>query len=353
MNGFYNDFNRVVIETPEERQRKVKEQRRLFSRVFLALLSYILISHIVTNATYTILSVALTREQYTAFATSGIWPVVISSVVQYILAFPIFLLILMGTRKSQRTEMTSLSLSDFTLLFFIGQTFMFAGNLIGNMINSFFGALIGKLPENGIATAINETPLWVIVIFMVILGPIVEELMFRKIIIDRLSVYGDRVAIIFSAVSFGLMHGNLYQFFYAAMLGALLGYVYAKTRKVKYTVYMHMIINFLGSVGTLIIQDYTFELQEMLAALQNGAPVNVLALLAYATIVFIYSNLQNGMIIAGVIALVHYIRKRKINISPDKDVYLPDGEIVKNGVSNTGAILFLIATLFLMILNLF
>jgi membrane protease YdiL (CAAX protease family) len=51
------------------------------------------------------------------------------------------------------------------------------------------------------------------------------------------------------------MHGNLSQFFYAFGLGLLLGYVYARTGKLRYSIGLHMIINFMGSfVGILILR---------------------------------------------------------------------------------------------------
>ena len=49
--------------------------------------------------------------------------------------------------------------------------------------------------------------------------------MFRKLIIDRMSIYGDKLAIIVSSIAFGLFHGNFYQIFYATLIGFILGYV--------------------------------------------------------------------------------------------------------------------------------
>jgi len=353
MNGSYYDYDRVVIETPEERQQKITKQRRLFSRVFLALFIYILASQLVSTLTYIVAGAVLSAEKYQAFAASSIWAVIISCASQYLIAFPIFLLILTGTPKSQRKEKSKLSGAEFFLLFLIGEVLMYAGNFIGTLLNQTIGGMTGNIPENGIATIVNAIPIWLIFILMVIIAPIVEELIFRKLVIDRLAIYGDRMAIIFSAVAFGLMHGNLYQFFYATLLGALLGYVYTVTRDVKYTVFMHMIINLMGSVIILPVQDAMLEFYEAMNMLNIGQPVNILSLLVNGTVVFVYSNMQYGMIIGGVIALVHYIRKRKINISQDKDIYLPDKEISKHGFVNVGAILFLSVSLITMILNLF
>ena len=64
----------------------------------------------------------------------------------------------------------------------------------------------------------------------VILSPIIEEILFRKILIDKIKLYGDKVAILVSAVTFGVYHGNLSQVFYATALGAIFAYVTLKTK---------------------------------------------------------------------------------------------------------------------------
>ena len=60
--------------------------------------------------------------------------------------------------------------------------------------------------------------------------PIAEELLFRGVVYQRLKLMlGVSPAIICSALIFGLVHVNLVQFLYAAVLGCLLAYLYEKT----------------------------------------------------------------------------------------------------------------------------
>ena len=352
MNGFYYDYDNVVIETPEERQAKRKKQRNLFSRIFLALVVYIFVLYFAYMGIYFIISKFLSPEEYESFATNTVWSLVMSCVSQYLVAFPIFLLMLIGIDKAEDKVQKKLSLSEFCLLFLIGQALMYVGNLIGTVLNEVIGGFIGKLPENALDAAISNTPIWLIFILMVIVAPIVEELIFRKLMIDRLSIYGDRMAIAFSALAFGLIHGNLYQFFYATLLGALLGYVYTHTRNIKYTIAMHMLINFLGSVVAIPVQKSALELYEALEVLELGLPINLLPLIVNGIVTYVYTYIQYGMIVGGIIALVHYIRKKKISISPDKEIYLPDKEIAKNGFVNVGTILFLIVSILTFAINL-
>ena len=109
MNGFYNGFDYVVIETPEERELKRKKQKKLFSRVFLALFLYLLVSQLLSIGIYAFAPIILNEEQYQAFVQSPVWSVVISCVVQYAIAFPIFLLTLIGTDTAQSKEKSKLS----------------------------------------------------------------------------------------------------------------------------------------------------------------------------------------------------------------------------------------------------
>ena len=47
--------------------------------------------------------------------------------------------------------------------------------------------------------------------YVVIIAPIVEEFIYRGAILTALSPYGRGAAVLFSALAFGLMHGNIPQ----------------------------------------------------------------------------------------------------------------------------------------------
>lgn len=351
MNYYYYDD--PIFESTEKRAAKRKKLRKLFSRFFLALSLYILISELLGVGVYLVASLMLSEEAYLEFASNYVWSIAISSGIQYLIAFPIFLLMLLKTDKARNKERTRLTVGDFTLLLLIGEVLMIAGSLIGNFLNNLIGAFMGGAPENNVATIVTEIPTWLIFVIMVVIGPIVEELIFRKLMIDRFSIYGDKMAILFSAVAFGVMHTNLYQFFYASFLGALLGYVYTLTRDVRYTVAMHMILNFMGSIFTLWAQEAMTEFYALEALASAGEYFDKLSYVFNGMIVTLYNNIMYGIMASGIFAIVHYTRKKKIRINSKKEVYLPDEEIVKYGVVNLGAILFLILTLALTVLNLF
>ena len=88
------------------------------------------------------------------------------------------------------------------------------------------------------------------IIYSCILGPFMEEFMFRGMLLKRARLFGDRTAVVFTAVLFGLMHGNISQFLYATAIGLVLGYVAVKTNGIRYTVILHIFVN---SYNTILV----------------------------------------------------------------------------------------------------
>lgn len=80
------------------------------------------------------------------------------------------------------------------------------------------------------------------IIYSCILGPIIEEFIYRGAVLRSLQKYGKRFAIIVSALLFGLMHGNFFQIFMGAGIGIILGYL-ATEYSIKLTIILHMINN--------------------------------------------------------------------------------------------------------------
>lgn len=85
---------------------------------------------------------------------------------------------------------------------------------------------------------------------VVIIGPVIEEMLFRGICYRELkNIVSVRTAIILSSALFGLVHFNLIQSSYAFILGAFLAYIYEKTRSFAVVVSMHMINNLIGYIS--------------------------------------------------------------------------------------------------------
>lgn len=176
---------------------------------------------------------------------------------------------------------------------------MTLGGLVGNSIMSFLSAVTGYDYAFALNSMVNDTPVWFTIVCTCICAPFGEELLFRKLLIDRTRRYGDLTAILLSGVLFGLFHGNLFQFFYAALVGMILAYVYTRSGKYLPCVAMHAAINFMGSVVTPALSRLITPIMEM----ENPADLSMLDsefLLALAASLILLAW-QYGTLIAAIV----------------------------------------------------
>lgn len=80
-------------------------------------------------------------------------------------------------------------------------------------------------------------------------APIMEEIIFRGLVLRHLEPYGKSFAIVMSAFLFGIFHGNIVQIPYAFLVGLVLGYV-AIEYNILWAMVLHMINNLV--LGDLI-----------------------------------------------------------------------------------------------------
>lgn len=183
------------------------------------------------------------------------------------------------------------------LVTMIGASYI--GSFMGQYVLVGLSALTGKIFFDSLSGLVDRTPLWATVLFTVVLAPIAEEFLFRKVFIDRIRRYGDTAAILLSATFFALFHGNLHQMFYAFFAGAILGYAYVRTGKMRWNVSLHMAFNALG--GLLI--PYLLSLGNGLGA-RIGTP-------------FIYASMALAVLL--VLAEIKKSRLRKNPIPMSRD----------------------------------
>lgn len=221
---------------------------------------------------------------------------------------------------------------------------MYAGNILGTVITALLQLLPGISAGNPVLGYATDDALLPKVLFMVILAPVIEEYIFRKQLIDRMHIYGGKLAVIASALMFGLFHGNLSQLFYAFALGLVFGYVYLKTGKLRYSIGLHMLINFIGSVvGPFFLEKLavldTMETMD-LAALEPILPW-LLGFGAYVLVLI-------GLAITGLVLLC--INKRRVSFAT-AELELPKESRFKTVYMNAGMILLVIGCMALIIAN--
>lgn len=101
---------------------------------------------------------------------------------------------------------------------------------------------------------------WALMLYAGFLGPIVEEVVFRGVIMNGLKKYGKVFAIITSSILFAFFHGDITQGIFAFFCGIILGYITTEY-SIKWAIVLHIINNF-------IISD-------MLGRFIESLPVNI------------------------------------------------------------------------------
>ena len=84
---------------------------------------------------------------------------------------------------------------------------------------------------------------WTTGLYAVLLAPLIEEYVYRGVLLEGLRRYGERFAVMVAAVIFGLAHGNLMQFLPAALIGWFFGYVRVKSGSWSVCVLLHALNN--------------------------------------------------------------------------------------------------------------
>ncbi len=229
----------------------------------------------------------------------------------YLVGMPI-LILLVKKIPGQAPEKKNMKAGHFVLALIMCYTVMYLSNLVGTVITTILGAIKGRPIDNAIMDIATNSNMAVTFLYMVICAPIMEEYIFRKLIVDRTARYGQGVAILVSGLMFGFFHGNLSQFVYATTLGMFFAFLYLKTGKLKITIALHMFINFMGaivSVSVLKAIKYD-EFVEISAsadpeALMNFVMGNIGGWLAY----LLYICVILGAVIAGIVLFIVF-RKR-------------------------------------------
>ena len=217
--------------------------RSRYSRIAFAALLYYLVGSIMQLLVVGIIGESLEFEQPAVMFLVTFLPL-------HLVGFPAayFLIRKLPVSQGLPENRESFGPGRLVKIFPMMVTLTYAGIYIGNVLNMALIRLVGHQSDNVLEAYVTEDSLLWQFLILVIAGPIMEEIFCRKMIIDRVRIFGEKRAVIFSALVFGLFHGNLSQSIYAFALGLVLGYVYLRSEKLRYSIALHMAFNFMGSV---------------------------------------------------------------------------------------------------------
>lgn len=219
-----------------------RENKKVFSRIGISLF----ILTVVVNAVQSIMSMIINKVA-PEFTESSWYIYTLLIVSFYFIGAPLFYALVKKIPVMEKKEKNSLKFYQFISLIVICLASMYIFNMVGVAINFVLGMLTGNMNLNPLNSVIGGLDLFPTVLVAGIASPIVEEIVFRKILLDRLRNYGDVIAILVSGLCFGFYHGNIAQFLYASALGFIFAYVVIRTEDIRYTIALHICINLLGS----------------------------------------------------------------------------------------------------------
>ena len=198
-----------------------------------------------------------------------VWALTAISVVG--LGLPTFYLFTRKIPDSAKGEVLKLKPMHFLTIFMITAAVMYITNFFSVFLTVLIALIKGDdiFSLNPLMNVITNSNMFYTILYAAIIAPIVEELIFRKLLLNKLRRFGDVPAILMTAIAFGLFHMNLSQFFYATAIGMIFAYVTIKTNTIKYSILLHVMVNLIGTavvpiattgnvVGSLLVVLWVF-----------------------------------------------------------------------------------------------
>lgn len=219
------------------------------------------------------------------FSFTGICFIIVISIVSLVIA---------KLSKSSFSELIHFKKVKSSILIpYIGLGLLFCG-----LANAFTEQIINTLNAIGIHPSMPSSPydnsiLSIVLnaIVISILPAMMEEFLFRGVILGVLRKYGNGFAIMVSAIIFSMIHGNIAQSCFALIVGLALGFIAVKTG----SIIPGMIIHFINNLSCLII-----------AIVDNNTKISS----AYTS-----AALNIFFVILGLISLLYLIKEQRQSLT--------------------------------------
>ena len=308
--------DRALVIKSYENQDKAKKAYTVIGFAILAftLANYVLGNSLVGGVLAKIVAARKHTDLLSVFEDTT-FGAALSIISLYVIAFPICVLVMKFANDSRCEIKANITINQYLRAIFMCFPVMYSLSYFSNYLAA---RLSGGESENTLASVITSKNV-LAVIMVAFLAPTFEELIFRKLIMDRTRRYGELTSILLSSFLFGLIHCNVYQIFYAFALGLILGYVYMRTGNVILTIIMHVIVNSSSSIIYPLIPDH------------------------YIYYVYIMSAL-------GIISILYTLIKRDVSLKPAK-YEVQRSELSAVAFLNPGVLIFSAVCILIMIYN--
>ncbi|MBO4414239.1 MAG: CPBP family intramembrane metalloprotease [Clostridia bacterium] len=255
-----------------------------------------------------------------------IW--VVAELPMYLLGFPAGFLILKLAVPAVRPEKRKMSFSVFMTALCVSMLAISMGSAVGQAVASISEKLFGRASTDSLDMFLDNGLLSLV--FIALIGPVFEELFFRKFVIDRVLPYGEKTAVLFSAFVFALFHGNLEQFFYAFAVGIVFGYIYVRYGTAVPGMILHIMINLYGGVLTPWLSSKVGEIDTSLIETFTNPYLYVISALGV---------LRLAISLTGLILLIVFRKRIFFTKQPNE---LAPGSAGRAVFLNVGMVIFII-----------
>ncbi|MBJ8326386.1 CPBP family intramembrane glutamic endopeptidase [Streptococcus pacificus] len=156
----------------------------------------------------------------------------------------IFAFVYFAIKKQFISLNEKLSVLKALLTFAIGYPTILLGGILGNLFLSSDGQVTTE-NQQALLQLISQVPMVIMFVMIVIGAPIMEELLFRKMIPHYLFKNHQTVGLIVGGLLFALFHmpTNLGSFITYGVMSAVLTFVVYKTKRIEYSILLHFLNN--------------------------------------------------------------------------------------------------------------
>jgi uncharacterized protein len=190
------------------------------------------------------------------------------SIFSFIVGLVIVLIIMKPDMKMEQTR-SSWFTSDIVIWSILGVFMAYFAQAIASILETeVFGIEIGSENTEGIMNITRTIPLFAII--PAIVAPILEEVIFRKIIFGSLYKRTNFfIAALLSALIFGIIHGEPEHILIYASMGFVFAFLYVKTKKIIVPIIVHMTLNSISVIVQFFLTPEKIEkIQEQLNQVQ-------------------------------------------------------------------------------------
>ncbi|MFC0190491.1 lysostaphin resistance A-like protein [Fictibacillus aquaticus] len=155
------------------------------------------------------------------------------------------------------------------VLWAIGGIFMaYAAQIIAITIESkIFGVPTGSQNTKDLVEITKHTPYFMVVAALI--GPILEEIVFRKILFGRLyGRFGFFLAALISSLVFAAVHMDFSHLLIYSAIGFTFAYLYVKTKRLLVPIIAHMSMNSLVLLVQFVFADQIREYEKQMDTMQ-------------------------------------------------------------------------------------